>query len=277
MKHSLYDYIVLGASLPGTVFAARKAHLGHSVLLINPYGFPGGSIAGFLNCRQHVDGDMLQGTARALYAEIEPEMFERTIVNPESLKYALQRTLVNSGADLCFHAVPRTISADEPGMMLVSLLAAEGTIAVRGKKILDASESYDGAALLGRPRRIRQRSFNLFITRPGNEDFLSFDRIRDSIRLSDGRYWISLRIGSQDAHFAEDEAHELLDEFRNILEPSGGRIDLLPLGIHTEYETEPGGIQTGSFAATEDIIGTWAAPSRQFFAASLLENAHEQF
>jgi len=276
MKHSVYDYIVLGASLPGVAFAVSRSLGGSSVLLANAYGFPGGSITEFLNCYQEAGEQAPGGVTAAIHRRIASEMFGRTVVNPESVKYALQQTLEASSVDLYFHAVPKRI-ASTAGCMEVSLLAREGVAVVRGKKIVDATETYDGAALLGRKRTIRGRTLNMFISRPGDEEFLSSDRVEKSVRLPDGRYWVSLRIDSRDPLFGENETHELADAFRIMLERSGSRIQLLPLGAHTICEAERPDQRSGVFATVDDLLGASLGSSQQFLKASMIEAAHEIF
>ncbi len=276
MKQSVYDYIVLGASLPGVAFAVSKSHGGSTVLLANAYGFPGGSITEFLNCYQEADERSLGGATAAIHRRIAPEIFGRTVVNPESVKYALQQALEASSVDMYFHAMPKRI-ASAAGCMEVSLLAREGIVVVRGKKVLDATETFDGAALLGRKRIIRGRTLNMFISRPADEEFLVDERIEKSVRLPDGRYWVSLRIDTRDPLFGEHETHELADEFRNTLERSGSRIQLLPLGAHTVCEAERSDQRPGMFATVDDILGASLGSSQQFLKASMLEAANEVF
>jgi hypothetical protein len=277
MNQPVYDYIVLGASLPGIAFAVSRSLNGRSVLLTNAYGFPGGSLTEFLNCYQEADESSLHGTTREIYRRIAPEMFGPAIVNPESLKFALQQALESASVEMYFHAVPKQITASPDGAMEVSLLVREGIACVRGKKILDATETFDGAALLGRNRHVQRRALNMFITRPANEHFLADERIIRSVRLPDGRYWVSLRVDSHEPLFGEYETHELADSFRRVLEQSGGRIQLLPLGAHTVCEIDHAGASSGTFATLDDILGASLGPSQQFLKASMIEQTLERF
>ena len=277
MNHSVYDYIVLGASIPGIVFAIKKSLLGHRVLLTAMYGFPGGSITENLNCRQEIDESGLQGIAEDIYQAMSPDLFERSIVNPESLKYILQHTLENSSVDLYFHVLPKKIDVVSTGVVELSFLAKEGITARRGKKVVDASDTLYGAMLLGRNRTLRETTVDFFITRPADENFLSFEKIRHAVKLSDGRYWISLHLATHDDLFAENDTHALLDTFRGTLENSNSRIHVLPLGAHAIFELESSTARTDAFATIDDILGCSCEPSHQFLRGSLMDAAHVHF
>ncbi len=277
INNTTYDYIVFGTTIPGIIFAVKKSLAGYSVLLTNMFGFPGGSITEQLNCYQNVDETQLQGLAQEIYRSIAPENFERTIVNPESVKFVLQQTVENSSVHLYFHVTPKKIVMNGDGIFEVSLLAKEGNTAVTGKKIVDASEDFYGAVLLNRKRIIQERCVNLFISRPLNDKFLPFGKIAKTVKLSDGRYWISLRLNSQDELFAENETHDLLNTFREILEDSHSRIQVLPLGAQTIYGLERGDNFKNTFSTIDDILGSSMKPSDQFQRGSVLESALNKF
>ncbi len=188
MTAKVYDYIVIGASIPGIVFAIKKSLSGNSVLLTNMYGFPGGSIAEQLNCFQDVDGTQLAGIAKEIGRGIVPDNFERSIVNPESIKFFLQQMLEQSSVEPYYHTVPNKIFVNALDLVEVSLLAKEGVVSVAGKKVIDATEEFTCAVLFGRKRVMKERNINLFITPPENDKFLSFERIRKAVKLTDGRY-----------------------------------------------------------------------------------------
>jgi hypothetical protein len=265
---STYDYIVLGATVPGVLFAAEKSRAGSSVLLTNQYGFPGGIVTETLNCHQEAPpkdgGALLEG----LYRTIARDNLAPSVVNPESVKYALQQLLVTTDVDLYFHVIPKQITMTDPLAVTVSLLAKEGITSVRGKKVLDATDELSGAAILGLPVTSGERNVNLFITPPADERFLSFPKVRRSLKLNDGRYWLSLRIDSTDELFREDETHSLLDEFRMILERSGCRIQILPMGVHADVSAENGRALNGSFSTLDTLLGGRVHDTQQFVRAA---------
>lgn len=265
-----FDHIVIGASLPGISAAVRLAELGQSVLLTNACGFPGGSITELLNCRQQADRTQLSGTAADIYDALLPDAFAPDILNPESVKYVLQQHIERSSVTPLFHAVPLKISSEADGMVGVTMLAKEGTMHLTARTVLDATEDHQAAVLCGAARSIVRRSLHLFITPPADDAFRMLPYVRSAVRLDDGRCWVSLEIASRDELFQENEAHELLDSFRLALERSGSRLQMLPLGIHTESRMElrtalPSGVQT-----LEQRIGRPVVPHELFNAAQIL-------
>jgi len=266
----MYDHIIIGAGIPGVVFALAQAEAGKSVLLTNMYGFPGGSVTEQLNCLQVADRSALSGTSLALFDAVTKDTFGASIVNPETVKYTLQQYLERSAVSLLFHVTPIRIVRTGDGTVDVTMLAKEGTVVVSGRHVTDATEEFSAAVLFGRERTVLERSVHLFISAPANEQFLSFERIRNSVKLNDGRYWITLAIASQDELFAENESHETLDSFRSVLERSGSRIQVLPLGIHTQYRLVPSGAVDTLCSVLDDNDGNIPSPSELFLIASRL-------
>lgn len=277
MKNNVYDFIVFGATMPGIVFAIKKSFQGHSVLLTNNVGFPGGSITEQLNCLQEVNEITLDGMVKNIYQSISGENFERSIVNPESVKFALQKMLEQSNVELYFHAVPKHIDGIDHGLLEVSFLAKEGITKVRGKKIVDASDDYYGAILRNYKRTVVERRINLFISSPSDKNFLSYNKIRTAVNLPDGRYWLSLRIEAKDDLFVENETHALLDTFRVLLEESHSRIHVLPLGVQTLYTMDSVSRLDDGFTTIDDMLGSLFAPSEQFLKASAIATEHDKY
>jgi hypothetical protein len=266
-----YDHIVIGASLHGILYAVTRAERGESVLLTNVYGFPGGSITEYLNCLQQTDRALLSGKTAELWDAVAQENFSAHIVNPEKVKYSLQQLLERSAVELYFHTTPSAIAPRPDGTIGVTLLAKEGNVTVTGSHVVDASEDYGGAVLAGCTRTVRSRSLHLFITAPRDTSFLAFDRIRTSVQLQDGRYWLTLNVQTADELFAENESHELLDTFRTVLEASGSRIQVLPLGIHTEYTIESSTASGQLVSVLDSMLGERYAGSQCFLKAASAE------
>jgi hypothetical protein len=266
----VYDHIIIGASIPGVIFALAQAEAGKTVLLSNMFGFPGGSITEQLNCLQVADRSALSGTSIALFDAVTKDNFGASIVNPETVKYTLQQYMERSSVSLLFHVTPVRIVPTDNGTVDVTMLAKEGTITVSGRHVTDATEDYSAAVLFGRKRTVAERSIHLFISAPADEQFLSFEKIRKAVKLADGRYWITLAIASQDELFAENESHETLDSFRSVLDRSGSRIQVLPLGIHTQYRLAPSGAVNAFFSVLHEMNGQQSVSSEQFLTAARL-------
>jgi hypothetical protein len=277
MKNKVYDFIVFGTTIPGIVFAIRKSLEGHSVLLTNIFGFPGGSITEHLNCLQEVNEGQLNGIAKNIFQSISRDNFEHSIVNPESLKFILQQTIEQTNVELYFHAVPKNIDVRENNILEVSFLAKEGITKFKGTKIVDASEDFYGAVLFNRKRAIIEQCINIFISPPANDKFLTFGSVRKAVKLSDGRYWLSLAIESHDDLFVENETHTVLNTFRVVLEKSYCRIQVLPLGVQTMYKMNAISSLNDSVVTIDDILGSSFKSSEQFLKASIIETIHKKF
>ncbi|NUN69961.1 MAG: FAD-dependent oxidoreductase [Bacteroidetes bacterium] len=266
-----YDHIVIGASLPGVIAAVKRAASGDSVLLTNACGFPGGSITELLNCAQRVDRSALSGITASVFDAVFPDSFGAGILNPESMKYALQHVLESSSVTPLFHVVPTAVTRDADGALGVQLLAKEGSIRITASGILDATEEHHAAALCGASRSIVQRSVHLFITPPVDDRFLTDPLIRSAVRLDDGRYWVTLAIATKDEYFQENEAHEAIDRFRLTLDKSGSRLQMLPLGIRTDYHGAAGAALPEGLLTIEKVIGRPLQPDALFTAAQQIE------
>ncbi len=277
MKNKVYDFIVFGATIPGIVFAIKKSLEGHSVLLTNTFGFPGGSITEQLNCLQEVNDGQLNGIAKKIFQSISGDNFAHSIVNPESLKFILQQTIEQTNVDLYFHSVPKNITVVENKLLEVSFLAKEGITKIKGTNIVDATEDFYGAVLFTRKRTIVERRINIFISPPANDKFLTFEKIRKAVKLFDGRYWLSLSIESNDDLFVENETHTLLDTLRVVLEKSYCRIQVLPLGVQTIYTMNAISSLSDSFVTIDDILESSLKSSGQFLKASTIETIHKKF
>ena len=108
-----YDYIIYSASLTGVLSSIDLSKKGHSVLLLNFYGFMGGSITESLNCYQFVDENNLNGSVKNIFDIIKKTrhglLFQSAdgfVLNPETIKIILQAEIENSNVDLLFHIVP---------------------------------------------------------------------------------------------------------------------------------------------------------------------------
>ncbi|HSL88726.1 MAG TPA: FAD-dependent oxidoreductase, partial [Ignavibacteriaceae bacterium] len=109
----IYDYIIYSASLAGVLTAIDLSNKGKHVLLLNFYGFTGGSITESLNCYQNINEIDLIESAKKIFDKIKKSkhgiLYEDKnyfIINPETIKIVLQEELENSKVDLLFHVVP---------------------------------------------------------------------------------------------------------------------------------------------------------------------------
>ncbi len=282
----VYDYIIYGSSIAGAALALKKSSDGKSVILINRFGFPGGSVTEALSCLQKLEPGNLIGKTKELFERLaarNDSFFSNKngiyIVNSESVKMELQLMLEESDTELLFHVVPVSIDFNDTSKISLTLAAKEGSIILSSKKIIDASEEYDLSALMPSTfkRDLLARRFNIFITRPDDTRFLSLGILPQSERLNDGRFWLSLDAGQKEDFSAETDIHETLEKFGNILFESNSRIQILPVRSSGIFSAEICGIVDERFTTidmlTERILGI----EESFAKASLAEKFSDRF
>lgn len=229
-----YDYIIYSASLAGVLTAIDLSNKGHSVLLLNFYGFMGGSITESLNCYQFIDENSLNGSVKNLFDNIKKakhgilyQSANEFIMNPETIKIILQEEIENSNVDLLFHIVPFYIIQKEDYVEF-SLTGKEGIFHIKGKTIIDASDEFDLLKLEKANRSLKEIYYNLFLTGIKNDKWQNFEYLNKFIELDDNRYWISLRIPKPDQEFfIENASQKILNQFEEAVQKSGGRVQLV--------------------------------------------------
>ena len=240
-----YDYIIYPASLAGVLTAIDLTGKDKNVLLLNFYGFMGGSITESLNCYQNIDENNLNGFTKELFQKIKNAKHgilyrngNDFIFNPETLKTVLQEELENSKVDLLFHILPFYLKQKED-YVEVSLTGKEGIFHVKGRKIIDASEEYDLLKLENVKRNLVGVNYNLFLTGLKDDDWQNFELINNFIKLNDNRYWVSLKIHKPEIEFfIENASQKKLNEFEEVVQKSGGRIQLIAPQSQKIYEVD---------------------------------------
>lgn len=229
-----YDYIIYSASIAGALTAIQLSEKGYSVLLLNFYGFMGGSITESLNCYQMIDEKKLNGAVKTFFDKIKNErlgIFYNSdngfVFNPETIKIILQEEIENSKVDLLFHIVPFYLKQKEDHIEF-SLTGKEGIFQIKGKTIIDASDEFDLLKLENVKRGLKEIFYNVFITGLKDDDWQSFEHLYKSIKLNDNRYWVSLKIPEpENIFFIENTSQKILNDFEVVVQKSGGRIQLI--------------------------------------------------
>jgi len=167
-----FDVVVVGGGPAGIMAAASAARTGHSVILLERYGFLGGAgTAGGLStfCGLHAK---VYGEHRRVIHGLADELLERLekldgLSKPHltindgilaqafdisSYKLAADELVTGSGARLLFHALAvGVVMADEHTIDAVLIESKSGRHAVRGRVFIDASGDGDVAAWAGAP------------------------------------------------------------------------------------------------------------------------------
>lgn len=260
-----FDYIIYSASLSGVLTAIDFSNKGNSVLLLNFYGFTGGSITESLNCYQTINENHLNEAAKKVFDTIRYTKHgifcqnkNNFIINPESIKIVLQEELEKSNVDLLFHIVPFYLKQKE-GFVEVSLTGKEGIFHVKGRTIIDASEEYVLLRLENVNRSLTGLYYSMFLTGLDNDDWQSFKSINKFIKLNDNRYWVSLKIPTpENESFIENNSQKIVNEFEDIVQKSGGRIQLLASQTQKIYDLDKLKVSEGIFHIRHKLINKYS-------------------
>jgi hypothetical protein len=251
MKEKVYDYIIYSANLLGCVYAINIVERGASVLLLNNYGFAGGDLTNSLSCYQKVEATELSGKTKEIFENIVTRKYSvfyksqnKFVLNPETIKIALQEVLEENKIDLLFHVLPIRVEKEE-NHKNIYLSAREGTIVKRANNIIDTSESFSLMKFVGLKKKLSKCSFNLFLCKSSSVETFNFDKIvshksvNQSVKLDDSRYWISLDIPLPDNElFIENISQRVLNEFEMFALENGGRVQLVAAQTLRKYEIE---------------------------------------
>lgn len=230
----IYDYIIYSASIAGVQTAIELSKDGKSVLLLNFYGFLGGSITESLNCFQNLDEKSLDGSTNILFNKIRETKHgilyhsgNNFILNPETVKTILQERIENSRVDLLFHIVPFYIKQKENQLEL-SVTGKEGIFKIKTKNIIDFSDDFDLLKLENVNRNLKEIYYNIFLTGLKGDNWQNFEYLNKSIKLDENRYWVSLKIPKPDQEFfIENASQKILNQFEEAVQKSGGRVQLV--------------------------------------------------
>ncbi len=240
-----YDYIIYSASLAGVLTAIDLSIKGNSVLLLNFYGFMGGSITESLNCYQIIDENRLNGAAKNLFDTIKKakngilyQSGNEFILNPETIKIILQEEIEKSNVDLLFHIVPFYLKQREDHVEF-SVTGKEGILHIKGKTIIDASDEFDLLKLENAKRSLKGIYYNIFLTGIKDNRWQGYEHINKFIMLDDKRFWVSLNIPKpENEFFIENASQKILNDFEEVVQKSGGRVQLVAPQSQKIYEVD---------------------------------------
>ena len=276
---TVYDYIVYGATIPGIVFAVSKARQNNSVLLLNHYGFAGGSITESLSCRQVVNPKWLSKITRQIFDGlllekngVLPVAKNEFMVDPEAVKKVLQNRLDSEKIELLYHITAAQISRQRDDLVHIDLLAKEGLVTVTGKTVLDTTDDqYLSSLRYNVPgRRIRQR-LNLIIL---SEQSISFGAFKPKAltKIGKNRYWISIDLPETHEFEMGNVLQKAIDEISEILQACNGRIQVLPICADAlNYPDSQGREQSEHILRLPELIKSLSIEYCVFANASSLE------
>lgn len=171
LHNARFDVIVAGAGSAGIAAAVGAARTGARTLLLERYGFPGGtntasmvhSLDAMKNCRDH-SAFVVAGVAADLIAELEelnglatPDNPPETMpVHPEYFKIAADRLLCRAGVEVLYHAL--AVGAVVEGGKLAAIEAAlrDGRALLGAEAFVDATGDADIAFFSGAQWRLER-------------------------------------------------------------------------------------------------------------------------
>ncbi|AII50813.1 FAD-dependent oxidoreductase [Hymenobacter sp. APR13] len=278
-----YDYVVYGASVGGILLALHYAAAGYDVLVLNAYGFPGGSVTESLSCLQQRP-EAATPHARQLFGPLLANPYalvhegpEGCVLNPEVLKISLQHALEASSVALLFHVKARALApADADGYATLSLIGKEGEFIVRARRVFDATDAGHLTRLVRRTGQLTGARLCVF-TSPVPEaaaaTIQALAGLQQAVRLSDGRYWLALGLPAAHPTFVETTANDMLDTLTAALAPLQARLQIVPAETQLLYEAAPADF-SGYFSCAADLLpGRAYAPHQWLQRAADLEAA----
>lgn len=251
MIEKVYDYIIYPANLSGCIFAIKKAKEGASVLLLNDYGFPGGELTNSLCCYQTVSKENLDGLTKDIFHNIVSRknsvFYEENnsyVLNPETIKIALQEMLEINNIELLFHVFPIDIKNNDKTKSIF-LTAREGTIEKQSLNIIDTSENFSLIKFFGLKKKLVKCYLNIFLCQSSQSKEFDFESIVNNssvnkfIKLNDSRYWVSLSIPlTKNELFIENFSQEILNEFEIYALNNGFIVQLVAPQTARAYQIE---------------------------------------
>jgi hypothetical protein len=157
------DVLVCGGGMAGTVAAVAAARAGAQVLLIERWGFLGGSatagaVAQFVGWETAAGRQIIQGLAEEVVQRLERRggsgghtrfvmstghPMDQVSYDPERLKLVLDEMASEAGVRLLFHATVLDVVRQGAAIAVVTVLTKAGPLAVRPRMVIDASGDLD--------------------------------------------------------------------------------------------------------------------------------------
>lgn len=163
------DVLVCGGGMSGTVAAIAAARAGVRVLLVERWGFLGGSataaaVGQFVGWETAAGRQVIQGLAEELVQRLERHggsgghtrfimstghPMDQVSYDPERLKLVLDEMAIEAGIRLLFHATILDVVRQGTAVTAVTVLTKAGPIAIQPRLVIDASGDLDVMARAG--------------------------------------------------------------------------------------------------------------------------------
>lgn len=227
-----FDTIIYSSSISGVVASIILKNKGQKVLLLNRYGFFGGSITESLNLLQKKIEFKKETITQEILNKISElnegilfEDQEHILLNPEVVKYILQKFCEENEIELLFHIIPYKVESIND-LINITVIGREGEIKFSTSRLIDLSTEFTFAPLLDKLSRKFVDSRINFISLPVDETALT-NFIR-KIKLKDERWWISFDLKTENLFEVEELANQTLDKIDELLRQNKSRIQIVP-------------------------------------------------
>ncbi|MCX6149273.1 MAG: FAD-dependent oxidoreductase [Ignavibacteriales bacterium] len=281
MSDKIYDHIVFGASLSGIITSIIKNQQGKSVLLLNFYGFTGGSISESLNCLQKkllaeeqsvfiVDRILKRiiNEKQGLLWEDEENLF----LNPEVVKYILQKELEENNIEILFHVTPSRLKIEENRIQGIEFMAKEGLVTFYADNFFDASDNLQLVTIADPDaRKIKRSLVNIFISGLKQPTYPILEEAKKTLILNDGRIWASFEIIKDDDLSIEHSVQRKLDEISRALLPENARVQLIPAQSLPEINKSVISFSLKNLSSTENYLHQSFSPEKELIKAKEFE------
>ncbi|SNX54994.1 FAD dependent oxidoreductase [Thermoanaerobacterium sp. RBIITD] len=171
----IYDVAVIGGGVSGTIAAIAAARNGAKTILIEQYGFLGGSLTNMgvgpmmtfhagdkqviLGIPQEVVNNLIKyGGSPGHVTDTTGFVSTVTPFDAEVMKYVLQKMLLKSGADILFHSFLYNVELDGENIKNIRIVNKSGIQEIKAKVYIDSTGDADLASrcgieyALGRPQ-----------------------------------------------------------------------------------------------------------------------------
>lgn len=164
----MYDVIVVGGGISGSMAAIASSRAGAKTLLIERYGFLGGMLTAagvgpmmtfHVGQKQVIQGipgeliDRLQAKGKSPGHVVDTIGYTYTVTpfDAEGLKYELESMLLESGGELLYHTHLVDVKVEEGRIQEILVLNRGGLQNLRAKVFIDATGNADLSTLAGVP------------------------------------------------------------------------------------------------------------------------------
>lgn len=162
------DVLIVGGGSAGCAAAIAAAELGQKVLLVERYGFLGGTSTQILDTFYgfYLPGKEGRKVVGGIPDKVLKKLQERNAMllrpntygagtgvtyDPEILKVVWEELLTESGVDIMLHSFAADVTLNKQEITSVIIVNKSGFTQIRAKVIIDASGDADVAALAGFP------------------------------------------------------------------------------------------------------------------------------